>query len=99
MGTMSGESNLEAAIWYRLIRADQDDLSGELARFFLGLRFDADDLNRMHELVVKNQEGSLSADEDAQLRTYRRVGLQLDLLRAKAQTSLQHNPNSHSYKP
>lgn len=96
MRPSSSEPNLEAAIWYRLIRPDQDGLSLELARFFLDLKFDEDDLNRIHELAVKNQEGLLSPEEEAQLRTYRRVGLQLDLLRAKARASLRHGPNGHS---
>jgi hypothetical protein len=96
MGSPNSESNLEAAIWFRLFRPDEDGLSRELSRFFLSLTFDESDLARMHELAVKNQEGALTVEEDAQLRTYRRVGLQLDLLRAKARASLQHSPHGQS---
>jgi hypothetical protein len=92
MGSTITVADTEAAIWNRLIRPDLGDLP-LVARFFLGIRFDVGDLNRMHELAVKNQEVALSAEEEAQLRAYRRVGLQLDLIRAKARLWLQQNPN------
>jgi len=99
MGSTSTVPDTEAAMWNRLIRPNQNDLPPEVARFFLDLRFDESDLDRMHELAVKNQEGTLSAGEEAQLRAYRRVGLQLDLLQAKARLSLQHSLNGHPPAP
>jgi len=44
MESPASQSDLEADIWYRLIRPDLDDLSTELARFFLRLTFDQNDL-------------------------------------------------------
>jgi len=73
-----------AAIWNRLIRPDKDGMPPEAARFFLNLAFDQETLDRMHELTVKNQSSSLTADESEELKNYRQVGLELDLLRAKA---------------
>jgi uncharacterized protein YnzC (UPF0291/DUF896 family) len=77
-----------ALIWNRLLRPDHGDMPPEAARFFLHLAFDQQDLDRMHELTVKNQERGLTPEEQDELRTYRQVGLQLDLLRAKARLSL-----------
>ena len=46
------------------------------------------DIDRMHELAVKNQAGELSADERDELNAYRQVGLELDLRRAKARRAV-----------
>jgi hypothetical protein len=82
-------SDSEAAIWERLIQSREKNLPPEVARFFLSLKFGESDLNQMHALAAKNQEGLLSEEEEAQLRAYRRVGLQLDLLQAKARLALE----------
>jgi uncharacterized protein YnzC (UPF0291/DUF896 family) len=82
--------NTSAAIWTRLLRPEQGDMSPDTARFFLNLAFDQQDLDRMHALAVKNQAGELSAEEQEELKNYRQVGLELDLLRAKAQRAIKH---------
>ncbi len=61
----------------------------EVARYFLDLAFDQQDADRMHALAVKNQEGELTPDEQDQLNAYRQIGLELDLLRAKARLAVQ----------
>ena len=53
----------EIAIFARLIKADETDLSRELARYILTLGFDEEDQDRMSELAERNQEGALSAEE------------------------------------
>ncbi len=78
-----------AAIWNRLLRPERNDMPPEAARYFLNLAFDQDDLDRMHELAVKNQAGGLTADEADELNAYRQIGLELDLLRAKASRAVQ----------
>jgi uncharacterized protein YnzC (UPF0291/DUF896 family) len=70
-------------------------MSAEAARFFLTLSFDQHDLERMDELVVRNQEGKLTPEEQDELRNYRQVGLQVDLLRAKAMLTLKQRAPSH----
>ena len=50
----------------------------------------------MRELAEKNQAGSLSAEERADLDAYLRVGLLLDLWRAKAELSLEGAANGVS---
>jgi hypothetical protein len=78
-----------AAIWNRLLRPERNDMTPEAAHYFLKLAFDQQDLDRMHELAVKNQAGDLAADERDELNAYRQIGLELDLLRAKASRAVQ----------
>jgi hypothetical protein len=84
----------ETAIWERVIHPDRGDLPREAAMFFLNLAFEPSDLDRIHELAVKNQEGTIAADEAEALRNYRQVGLQLDLLRSKARLAIAGRPTS-----
>jgi hypothetical protein len=78
----------EAAILNRVIKPWESTLSPAEARAILKLNFDARDRQRIYELAVKNQEGELSAPEQAELQGYLYVGLLLDLLRSKARLSL-----------
>jgi hypothetical protein len=79
----------ESGIWLRVIHPERGDLPLDAARYFLTLTFDPADIDRMHELAVKNQEGVLTAVEQEELRNFRQVGLQIDLLRSKARQALQ----------
>ena len=56
---MSTYSTSETAIWERVIHPTRGDLPLDAAQFFLNLAFDQHDLDRMHELALKNQEGAL----------------------------------------
>jgi hypothetical protein len=78
----------EAAILSRLIRPEEDTLTPETAEGFLRIRFEQRDLDRMHELAVKNQDGLLTADEQAEMEHYRNVGYLLDLMHSKARRAL-----------
>jgi hypothetical protein len=80
--------NSEAAIWTRLIRPEQDDLSSDAARSLLRIEFSSEDKGRMHELALKAQEGSLTPGEQAEMDDYCRVGRLLDLMHSKARRSL-----------
>lgn len=81
----------EAVIWSRLMQPDQADMPVEVARFFLQLSFNPQDLACMHDLAVRNQDGALTTEEHEELRSYRHVGLQLDVLRAKASLFLKRS--------
>jgi hypothetical protein len=48
----------------------------------------------MHDLSVRHQRGELGAAEIDELRNFRQVGLQFDLLRSKARLALGKNPSS-----
>jgi hypothetical protein len=80
--------NDEAAILARVIRTESDDLPPEAAAAFLRFSFPGQDQDRMHELVINNQVGSLTDTEQRELESYRRVGRLLDLLAARARRSL-----------
>jgi hypothetical protein len=78
----------EAAILSRVIRAKGPALSPEAAKALLDLRFADEDRKRMHELAVRNQQGTLSPDDERELDSYVRVGRLLDMLSAQARTAL-----------
>jgi hypothetical protein len=89
---MSTYSTSETAIWERVIHPTRGDLPPDAARFFLNLAFDQNNLDRMHELALKNQDGAISDDEAEALRNSRQIGLQIDLLRSKARQAIQQGP-------
>ena len=78
----------EAAILSRLVKPNRADFSPEVAEALLKLDFEPTDRDRMHELAVKNQEGSLTKAEEEELHSYRRIGCFVDLIRSKARISL-----------
>ena len=81
-------NSAEAAILSRMLKPERDDLSPEAARSFLKLEFDPEDLSRMHELGLRAQAGSLTAAEESELESYRRIGRLLEVMRSKARRSL-----------
>ena len=85
----------ETAILSRLISPEEDSLRPETAEDLLQMRFAKPDLDRMHELAVKNQEGLLSDQEMDELESYRRVGFMLDLMHSKARRSLKKHRAIH----
>ncbi len=85
----------EAAILGRLIRPDNGDLRAEAAEALLAIRFDSRELDRMHELAVRNQEDRLTSKEKAEMENYRRVSFLLDLMHSKARRSLKKHQAVH----
>jgi len=78
----------DTAILSRIIRPEDDNLPAEAAEAFLQIRFDAHDLDRMHELAEKNQGNRLTPDERSEMENYRRVSFLIDLMHSKARRSL-----------
>jgi hypothetical protein len=79
----------EAAIIARSIHPEKADLPQETAQAVLNLlSLDQADLDRMHELAVKNQDDALTHTEKAELESYLRVSSFIDLMHAKARLSL-----------
>jgi hypothetical protein len=66
-------SKTAAAIWSRIVKADQANFAPELARTILKFDFDPEDHRRIDELSAKAQKGALSPDERAELEEYVRV--------------------------
>ncbi len=78
----------EVAIFGRLLRADEGNLSPELARYLLTVGFEPSDQARMQDLATRNQEGALSPEEKEELPSYVKAGHLLALLHSKARKSL-----------
>ena len=84
----------ESAIWSRVIHSERAEMPPEAAHYFLKLGFEQADLDRMHDLTLRNQLGSLSQDEQEALNNFRQVGLQIDLLRSKARLALRRQSSN-----
>jgi hypothetical protein len=78
----------DADILSRVVNPTQANLAPEVARAFLQFEFPQKDRDRMHVLAVKAQQGTLLADEEDELQSYRRIGYFLDLMRSKARKTL-----------
>jgi hypothetical protein len=83
-----------SAIWSRIVKADQANLTPELARIILKFGFDPEDHRRIEELSAKAQKGTLTPDERAELEEYVRVNTQLTILQSKARLSLKRAKKS-----
>jgi hypothetical protein len=88
MSTQSPPRSHVAEILTRIVGPDVGNLTPEAARAVLKLKLAEDDRRRAHDLAVKNQEGRLTSDEEAEMEAYQRVGRLIDLLWAKARRSL-----------
>jgi hypothetical protein len=86
----AGNRTSEIAIFGRLIRSNDGDLTRDLAHYILTLGFDEKDQARMRELAERNQEGALTEEEQEELHNYVQVGHLLALLHSKARKSLKH---------
>jgi hypothetical protein len=88
MATDTVSFTSDTAILSHLTWPDDDALSPAAAEGWLAIRFDKQQLDRMHELVTKNQDGKLTTKEKRELENYRRVGFLLDLMHSKARLLL-----------
>jgi hypothetical protein len=82
------DTSSELAIFARLIKGDGTNISLELARYLLALGFDEADQSRIAELAERNQEGTLSGMEKAELENYVKAGHLLALLHSRARLAL-----------
>jgi hypothetical protein len=78
----------EATIFARVWETSNGGLSPQVARHILTLGFSEEDMARMHELAVKNQEGQISTEERDELDCYIKVGDLLAILQSKARKLL-----------
>ena len=79
-------SSEEADIFLRLW--DRQKLTATLARHLLKLGFDDADKARMHDLAVKNREGTITPPELQELDNYLRASLTLTILQSRARRFL-----------
>jgi len=92
----NAEGYTEAAILTRLVNPGRDDFSAEAASALLKLEFDPEDLNRLHWLASKNQQGTLTAAEKSELEGFLRISSFLDLMHARARQSLKRKRTEES---
>jgi hypothetical protein len=72
----------ESSILDRLV------LPPEAARAVLAIKFTSEDEQRMRELMDRNNQGTITAGELAEMEGYRRVGAFLGVMQAKARLHL-----------
>lgn len=88
MGSQAAAPHSEAAILARLIQAHERELTPEVARDLLSLRFEAGDLQRMNDLADRAQSGRLNEDERQEMERYLHVGNLLAVMQSKARQAL-----------
>jgi hypothetical protein len=74
----------EVTILVRALCNKEGKLPPNVARYFLTLGFSERDKARMHDLAVRNQEGTLSSTETEELFAYCKAGGLLSILKSKA---------------
>jgi hypothetical protein len=79
----------EADILADVVAPDDPSLSQEFARAVLSVRFSDKAIKRIRGLLRKNNAGTITPGEKAELEKYLRVGQFIDLMQAKARLSLQ----------
>ncbi|MFI5378487.1 MAG: hypothetical protein ACHRHE_04260 [Tepidisphaerales bacterium] len=82
------KSKSELNILRRILDAARVAFPPEAARFVLDLDFDEADHGRMEALSQKASAGTLTAEEEDELRGYVQVGHILALFQAKARMTL-----------
>lgn len=78
----------EAAIFSRLIEAEQDDLSPELARHILSLQLSPKDQRRIDALLAMLNEGALNSDDRLELENLNHIADLISLWHSKARRVL-----------
>ena len=74
----------EAAIWARLMQAQADELSSEVAKYLLSIGFGENDRKRMLQLAEGSQSGTLTPEECMEFDSYLHVGNLLAVMQSKA---------------
>jgi uncharacterized protein YnzC (UPF0291/DUF896 family) len=88
MRITKSNTNPELAIWERVFIPDPRTLTADQARYLLDARFAQADLNRINELSIKADDGTLTTDEHTELENYLHVGHVLSILKAKLRGKL-----------
>jgi hypothetical protein len=86
--SVESPSITDADILAAVVAPQQPTMSAEAARFFLDLRFTQEQIEHMHALAEKNNMGTLTEGERADMESYARVGSFISLVQSKARLSL-----------
>ena len=82
------ESTNQSEIIVRALSARTEDLSSEVARFFLSFQLAPGDTRRANELADKARQGTLTPVEEHDLDEYRRSLRFVDCIKMKARLIL-----------
>lgn len=78
----------QSEIIVRALNARAEDLSSEVARFFLSFQLAPNDVRRANELAEKARQGTLTPADEHDLNEYRRSLRFVDCIKLKAQLIL-----------
>jgi hypothetical protein len=87
MSTTTFPTN-QIEIFARSLDQRRDQLSGDVAKFFLTLELSDADRIRLDELASKAQQGTLSPEEEGEIDEYRRIGRLVEIMKLKAEAAL-----------
>jgi hypothetical protein len=96
-GAHAGTS--EVAIFGRVLEPEEATLDVAAAKAILNLDFKQTDKDRMHGLLARAKEGTLTAPEQVEINNYERVGHMLSLMKSKARRSLKGDQGNGTVKP
>ena len=88
MSSQTVVPNTETAIWARLFQAERAEVTPEVARYLLAIKFPDADEERVNELSAKARAGTLTEAETQELDSYLHVGSLLAVLQSKARQFL-----------
>jgi hypothetical protein len=89
--------NREAHIWARLMQAQRDDPSQEVARYLLSIGFGDRDRDRMQQLADRSESGTMTDEERAEFDSYLHVGNLLAVIQSRARVALLRNPSNEPH--
>jgi hypothetical protein len=85
----------ESTILARLIQS-RTKMDSHVARYFLSLTFEPEDVDRMNVLAAKARDGAISPEEETELDSYLHVGNLLATVQSKARVYLRTHEGSAS---
>ena len=80
--------SMDSSIFAVVLGADRDGLDEAASKAILELRFTAEQVAEMEELLDRNNRGVITHTEREKMESYRRVGNHLALWQSKARLSL-----------
>ncbi len=84
MSSQTITPNTEAAILTRILKAEDQAITPDVARFLLSMKLTEADEERVNELSAKACAGSLTEGERQELESYLHIGTLLGVMQSKA---------------
>jgi hypothetical protein len=96
MGSQLQTPTREAAIWARLIQAQKDAITPQVAEYLLSIAFAESDRHRMEQLAECSEAGTLTTEEQTEFDSYLHVGNLLAVMQSRARVALHRKPHDGS---